>query len=148
MQHISFFHRAHWRRKIYTCCPSEGWTSGRLGDVQKQGVILSNMLCLCSEWVSVTKIQKNKLYFQWVFYEGDCYLFGLDPFTGPLKKWIWQKYSRLKDITLKILFTNVIQMHRAPTTVNRLPDMTDVGRQRMKKWGAAYLPLIKVWAFL
>ena len=39
-------------------------------------------------------------------------------------------------------------MHRAPTTVNRLPDMTDVGRQRMKKWGAAYLPLIKVLTFL
>merc|ERR550534_1520347 len=59
--------------------------------------------------MSITKILKKKLYFQWVFYEGDCYLFGLDPFTGPLKK---------------------------------LPDMTDVGRQRMKKWGAAYLPLI------
>ena len=27
------------------------------------------------------------LYFQWVFYEGDCYLYGLDPFSGPLKKW-------------------------------------------------------------
>ena len=41
-----------------------------------------------------------------------------------------------------------IQMQRAPTTVARLPNMTDVGRQRMKKWGAAYLPLIKVLAFL
>merc|ERR1719341_1520603 len=47
---------------------------------------------------------------QWIFYEGDCYLCGLDPFSGPLKK---------------------------------LPELSDMGKQRMKAWGAAYLPLIK-----
>jgi len=47
---------------------------------------------------------------QWAFYEGDCYLYGLDPFSGPLKK---------------------------------LPELSAVGKERMKAWASAYLPLIK-----
>ena len=153
MQFIGFFHRAHWRRKIYTCCPSEGWTSGRLGCVQKQGVTLSNMLWFCSEWVSECHLNSERTIFSVGFLWGRLLPLWSWPFHRPIEKVnIWQKYLSLKDILRKwnteIWFTNVIQMHRARTTVARLPDMTDVGRQRMKKWGTAYLPLIKVLAFL
>ena len=43
-----------------------------------------------------------------------------------------------------ILYRHITQFHDLHIVVHRLPELSDIGKQRMKAWGAAYLPLIKV----
>ena len=56
---------------------------------QHQVALSSPQLELHLKSLCYSKVSWNTyiLYFQWAFYEGDCYLYGLDPFSGPLKKW-------------------------------------------------------------